>query len=177
MNLAGTSNTITAAQVRIGDSGQDGGGTGGSDNNNGGGRRPPPGRRDQRHQRRHHSGRPNQIRRYRHFPGRDRHPDHRWFRRAAPARPNIQVGSADNGTGASVISELQFAGHNVNVQAGNVVLGQMAGGGAKTAAALITFDTGTFSADSIRMGVNSGTDAKCTGTPVRARSPCGGTGV
>jgi len=69
---------------------------------------------------------------------------------------NIQLGSSSSATGAGDTSELNLAGHNVTVQAGNVVLGRLAGGtGGNSARGLATFDTGTFTIASLQLGVNS----------------------
>jgi autotransporter-associated beta strand protein len=72
---------------------------------------------------------------------------------------NIQVGSANNATGSSDEAQLFLAGHDVNVQAGNVVLGRLAGGSGGSPRGNLTFDTGTFTASSIQLGVNSSGNA------------------
>jgi autotransporter-associated beta strand protein len=175
MNLAGTSNTITASQVRIGDTGQDGGGTGGSENNNGGDGFLRLG------------GGTNVINADVIQVGRTKGAGFITFQGATgtltiagtaggASTANIQVGSADNGTGDTSVSELQFAGHNVNVQAGNVVIGQMTANGVQSGKGAVTFDTGTFSANSIRMGVNSGTGVSAA-HPAQGSFTLGGTGV
>jgi fibronectin-binding autotransporter adhesin len=81
---------------------------------------------------------------------------------------NIQIGSSSSVTGSNDDSELLLAGHSVNIQAGNVVVGRLAGGtGGNSARGITTFDTGTFAISSLQLGVNSsGTTAAngATGT-------------
>ena len=73
---------------------------------------------------------------------------------------SLQIGSSSSGTGSGDESQLFLAGHTVTVQAGNVVVGRLAGAtGGNSARGNITFDTGTFSANSLQLGVNSGGSA------------------
>jgi fibronectin-binding autotransporter adhesin len=156
MNLANTSNTITADWVRIGDSGQDGGGTGGSENNNAG-----------RSFLRLGTG-TNVINADMLIIGRTKSGGTIEFQEATGSlviagqaggmsTANIQIGSSDNATGGNLESMLSLAGHNATVQGGNVVIGQLSGGGAgsQSARGNVNFDTGTFNAQSLRLGVNA----------------------
>ncbi|HEV8607904.1 MAG TPA: autotransporter-associated beta strand repeat-containing protein, partial [Tepidisphaeraceae bacterium] len=80
---------------------------------------------------------------------------------------NIQLGSSSSATGSGDESQIFLAGHDVTVQAGNVVIGRLAGAtGGNSARGNVTFDTGTFTANSIQLGVNSGGSASngATGT-------------
>ncbi len=80
---------------------------------------------------------------------------------------NIQLGSSSSATGGNDDSELLLAGHNVNVQAGNVVVGRLAGAtGGNSARGITTFDTGTFNISSLQLAVNSSGSATngATGT-------------
>ncbi len=69
---------------------------------------------------------------------------------------NIQVGSSSNATGSGDMSMLLLDGHDVTVQGGNVVIGRLAGGtGGNSGRGVVTFDTGTFNANSLQLGVSS----------------------
>jgi autotransporter-associated beta strand protein len=157
MNLANTSNTITAAQIRIGDSGQDAGGTGGSENNN--------------------AGRSflrlgaavNVLNTDLLIIGRTKSGGTIEFQQATgtlmlagsaggTSTANIVIGSSDNATGGNFESMLLLNGHSATVQGGDVVLGQLAGGGAgsQSARGSVAFDTGTFNAQRLRLAVNTG---------------------
>src|SRR5258706_5503832 len=154
LTLASTSNTITASQVRVGDSGQDAGGTGGSENNNGG----------------------DGILRLgagSNVINTDTVIISRTKSRGivqvltttgtltlagtagGTSKSNITIGSSDTGNGSGAASQLFLAGHDVTVQGGIIVIGQRAGGAGGSARGQVTFNTGTFSVGSIRMGVNS----------------------
>ncbi len=73
------------------------------------------------------------------------------------AKANITIANHTNGTYVNGASSLQLAGHDATVQAGAVVIGQKAGGGGGNVTASLTFDTGTFTADSISTAVGSAT--------------------
>ncbi|MGN6367709.1 MAG: beta strand repeat-containing protein [Phycisphaerae bacterium] len=80
---------------------------------------------------------------------------------------DIYVGTSENATGANGESQLLLAGHNATVQGGLVVVGNLAGGTAgSNGRGNITFDTGSFTADSLEIGVNSSGSASngATGT-------------
>jgi autotransporter-associated beta strand protein len=157
MNLANTSNTITAAQVRVGDSGQDAGGTGGSENNNAG-----------RSSLRLGAG-TNVLNTDLLIIGRTKSGGTIEFHQptgtlmlagaaGGTSTANILIGSSDNATGGNFESMLLLNGHNATVQGGDVVLGQLAGGGAgsQSSRGSVAFDTGTFNAQRLRLAVNSG---------------------
>ena len=76
------------------------------------------------------------------------------------AAANIAVGTANSVTFANRNSTLLLAGRPATVQAGMVLVGQEAGNSSGTPNGSITFDTGTFSADSLQLAVDaSGTSA------------------
>jgi fibronectin-binding autotransporter adhesin len=76
------------------------------------------------------------------------------------ATANIAVGTANSVTFANRNSTLLLAGHPATVQAGTVIVGQEAGNSSGTPNGSITFDTGSFSADSLQLAVDaSGTSA------------------
>src|SRR4030095_13280007 len=70
---------------------------------------------------------------------------------------NITICNATVGTLANGTSALNLNGHAVNIQAGTVIIGQMAGGGSSGAngSGNILFDTGTFTASDLRLAVNT----------------------
>jgi autotransporter-associated beta strand protein len=69
---------------------------------------------------------------------------------------NIQIGSSSNATGSGDVSMLLLDGHDVTVHGGTVVIGRLAGGtGGNSARGMVTFDTGAFNADSLQLGVSS----------------------
>lgn len=73
---------------------------------------------------------------------------------------NITIGRQSSATGTSTASQLLLAGHNATVQGGTVVIGHLNGATGATATGAITFDTGTFTANSLQIGVNqTGTSA------------------
>ena len=156
VRLASTSNVITAGQVRIGDSGQDGGGTGGQENNNAG-------RSFLRL-----GGGTNVINTDQIFLGRSKSGGTITWQGSdgtltiagsagGTSRANIQMGSSDSASASGDRSLLDLNGHTVTVQANNVAVGQLSGGGAGGAGgnADIVFDTGTFDVNSLRLAVNS----------------------
>jgi fibronectin-binding autotransporter adhesin len=71
------------------------------------------------------------------------------------AAANIAVGTANSVTFANRNSMLLLAGHSAAVQAGTVLVGQEAGNSSGTPNGSITFDTGTFSADSVQLAVDA----------------------
>jgi hypothetical protein len=76
------------------------------------------------------------------------------------AAANIAVGTANSVTFANRNSMLLLAGHPSTVQAGTGLVGQEAGNSSGTPNGSITFDTGTFSADSLQLAVDaSGTSS------------------
>ncbi len=95
---------------------------------------------------------------------------------------NITVGSASSATYGGGTARLSLAGHSASVQAGAVVVGRLANATGGTSASndigQLTFDTGTFTANSlqivqdsggaapngIRASVTVGTDSSSTGT-------------
>ena len=82
----------------------------------------------------------------------------------------ITVGSATGGTyGGAGTNSLLLAGHDATVAAGTVVVGRKGSGSSGgNIAALLTFDTGTFTADEIQIGIaaagSNGTTASGTFT-------------
>src|SRR4030095_13824616 len=70
---------------------------------------------------------------------------------------NITICNATVGTLANGTSALNLNGHAVNIQAGTVIIGQLAGGGGSGAngSGNILFDTGTFTASDLRLAVNT----------------------
>ena len=73
---------------------------------------------------------------------------------------NITVGTLSAGTPASTASSLDMSGHSVTVQAGTVIVGNMAGGSGGNANSTgrggsITFDTGTFNVQNLQLAVGT----------------------
>jgi fibronectin-binding autotransporter adhesin len=68
----------------------------------------------------------------------------------------ISVGTSSSATGSNDESQLFLAGHNATVQGSTVIVGRLANGTAgNSARGNITFDTGTFNATSLQIAVNS----------------------
>ncbi len=162
LTLANTTNNITADQVRVGDSGQDGGGTGGSNNNNGG------------LASMHLGAGANSISTNTLLIGRIKGAGVVDFASATgslvlngeaggAAATDITIGSADNGGGNTGISGLLLAAHSATIQAGTVIVGRIAGG-TSGGNGNITFDTGTFTIQNLQLGVNSSGTATAGGT-------------
>jgi fibronectin-binding autotransporter adhesin len=149
MRLAAVSNEITAAQVRIGDSGVAGG------NNNGGTSSLSLGLGT------------NVINANTITIGAVKSPGTVTFQSpesgsiviaglaGGTSKANITIGSASSATASGVTSQLQLDGHQAIVQAGTLIIGRMAGSTGGTGAGNVTFDTGTFTVDSLQLGVNS----------------------
>jgi fibronectin-binding autotransporter adhesin len=75
---------------------------------------------------------------------------------------NITVGAAGSATASGNFSNMLFAGHQANINAGTLVIGQLTGSTAGgTATGIVTFDTGTMNVTNLRLGVSNGT---ATGT-------------
>jgi fibronectin-binding autotransporter adhesin len=69
---------------------------------------------------------------------------------------NITLGSSTSSTGSGDETQFLLAGHNASVQAGTVIVGRLAGGtNGSSGRANVTFDTGTFNATSLQLGVNA----------------------
>jgi fibronectin-binding autotransporter adhesin len=68
---------------------------------------------------------------------------------------NITVGRASSSTDTNTASQFLLAGHTANVQAGTVQVGVLAGATGGTPAGNMTFDTGTFTVNSLQLGVDS----------------------
>ena len=85
-------------------------------------------------------------------------------------KANITVNQQSAGTGSPLLSELKLAGHDVTVQAANVVIGSnttLAGTIGSTgtfSAGAGNFDTGTFTADSFQLAVHSANTGPAIGT-------------
>jgi fibronectin-binding autotransporter adhesin len=161
MTLANTSNKITAAQVRIGDSGVDAGTTGGSNNNNGGVGTLRLGAGT------------NEINTNELLIGRVKNGGTLNFATTTGSLllrgftgegslVNITVGSADNGSHASA-SQLLLAGHDVTVNAGTLLAGR-SNGGSGNGNGSVTFDTGTFNVQNVHLGVHLSGSATASGT-------------
>jgi autotransporter-associated beta strand protein len=71
------------------------------------------------------------------------------------SKANITLGSASSATGSNTTSQFQLAGHDATVQAGTVIIGQLAGGTGGMGGGNMTFDTGTFTVDNLRLAVNT----------------------
>jgi fibronectin-binding autotransporter adhesin len=92
---------------------------------------------------------------------------------------NFQIGSSSSATGSGDDSRLALDGHNVTVQAGNMVIGRLAGGtGGNSARGSSAFDTGTFTVNNLQLAVNSNGSAAngATGTFTIGGANAGNTG-
>jgi fibronectin-binding autotransporter adhesin len=76
---------------------------------------------------------------------------------------NITVGTASSGSGTGT-STLLLAGHTATVQANTVIIGNLAGASNGVGTGNVTFDTGTFTASSVQLGVaSSGSSGSAAG--------------
>jgi autotransporter-associated beta strand protein len=70
---------------------------------------------------------------------------------------NIVLGQANTGTyGSGRLSQFLLAGHNANVHAGSLVIGESTGNSSNGPNGSVTFDTGTFSTQSVLIAADSG---------------------
>lgn len=68
---------------------------------------------------------------------------------------NITVGNATSATAVNVVSQLNLEGHLANIQAGTVIIGRLGGSTGGTGNGSISFDTGTFTAADMQLAVNA----------------------
>ena len=80
---------------------------------------------------------------------------------------SINIGVQTSATAGSNPSQLLLAGHNATVNAGTVIVAQQKGNTGGNAKAIVSFDTGTFNANVLSIGLNT------TGTANSANSPNG----
>lgn len=79
---------------------------------------------------------------------------------------NITVGSSlATVTGASPTGTLDLRGHNATVTAGALIIGKRSSSGAGGASGTVSFDTGTFTANSVELGTMSGNAGTVVGSP------------
>ncbi|HET6407974.1 MAG TPA: autotransporter-associated beta strand repeat-containing protein, partial [Chthoniobacteraceae bacterium] len=152
LNLANTSNTIVAAQVRIGDSSvlQPGGG-----NNNGGSSSLTLGPGT------------NVINANSIIIGATKSHATLAFQdpslgtltiagqTGGESTANITICNATSATLAGGASAMNLDGHDVNIQAGTVIIGRLGGSTGGSGSGSISFDTGTFTAANMQLGVNA----------------------
>jgi fibronectin-binding autotransporter adhesin len=69
---------------------------------------------------------------------------------------NINVSQANGGTFGGIASALELAGFQANVQAGSLIIGANTANSADGALGMVNFDTGTFSAQSVIIGADTG---------------------
>lgn len=82
------------------------------------------------------------------------------------ATTNITVGSSlATVTGASPTGILDLRGHNATVTAGALIIGKRSSAGAGGASGTVSFDTGTFTANSVELGTMSGNAGTVVGAP------------
>lgn len=82
------------------------------------------------------------------------------------ATTNITVGSSlATVTGASPTGTLDLRGHNATVTAGALIIGKRSSSGAGGASGTVSFDTGTFTANSVELGTMSGNAGTVVGSP------------
>jgi autotransporter-associated beta strand protein len=82
------------------------------------------------------------------------------------ATTNITVGSSlSTVTGASPTGTLDLRGHNATVTAGALIIGKRSSSGAGGASGTVSFDTGTFTANSVELGTMSGNAGTVVGSP------------
>jgi autotransporter-associated beta strand protein len=67
---------------------------------------------------------------------------------------NITIGRGSSATDATTSSNLLLAGHNANVQAGTVIVGEMNGASGGNSSGTMNFDTGSFTANALELAVN-----------------------
>lgn len=68
---------------------------------------------------------------------------------------NITIGNATSATAVSVASQLNLDGHNVNIEAGTVIVGRLGGSTGGTGFGSLNFDAGTFTATNMQLAVNA----------------------
>jgi autotransporter-associated beta strand protein len=157
LRLASTSNTITAAQVRIGDTG-----TGGGNNNAGDSTLTLGLGTNVIHANSINIGAVKSSGIFNFQSG----TASLTITGSTNANADITIGSASSATQSGHISFMSLAGHETNIQAGTVILGRMMGsasGGQGNGQ--VTFDTGTFNIVNLQMAVHSaGTAPTASGT-------------
>jgi len=67
----------------------------------------------------------------------------------------ITVGNMSSGGGGGDPGQILLAGHTATVNAGTVIIGRLSATGSPATASQITFDKGSFTADSLQLGVNA----------------------
>ena len=72
---------------------------------------------------------------------------------------NITIGNSSTGTAGSGNSTLSLAGRPATVQAGTMIVGQLAGATAGSPTGAITFDTGSMTIDNLQIANNSSGNA------------------
>ncbi len=75
--------------------------------------------------------------------------------KAGTGGANITVGFSNTGTGASFTGTLDLRGHVANVTANSLVIGNTAIANTGSASGVVSFDTGTFTAAALSLGLRS----------------------